>query len=230
MASGKEKYTLEICKLVPGSGRLKERIVGRVLACWKEELQSGKSKVMGAIIDGTSFQNVLTFEAWSPADQAHAETNVKPMLGQVVAFENCKVVSKGKSTVFYSKQIKMAYDRNTVIKHLQEESRYGKEFPGLQISDIAQIADVCAISLIVCVDEAAEPTARNVDGVEKTVTNLKVAFGDRKIDAAFWGIRLAQEMATAKRGDVYRFDWMTLMPQGQGMFKLTTSGGAQMQN
>ena len=156
MASSKEKFTQEICKLVPGSGRLKERIAGRVLACWKEVLQSGKSKVLSAIIDGTTFQNVLTLEACSPADQAHAENNIKSMLGQVVAIENGKVVSKGKSTVFHGKQVKMAFDRMAVVKKIDEDSRYAKEFPKLEVAEIAQLAAVCAISLIVCIEETWE--------------------------------------------------------------------------
>ena len=72
MAS-KPKYTQEICKLSPSSTRLKEQVAGRLLHYWKEDLKGGKSKICAVFLDGQTFQNVLTAEAWSEADQAHTE-------------------------------------------------------------------------------------------------------------------------------------------------------------
>ena len=95
MAS-KPKYTQEICKLSQSSTRLKEQVAGRLLHYWKEDLKGGKSKICAVFLDGQTFQNVLTAEAWSDADQAHAEKHLKPLLGQVVALENGKIASKGK--------------------------------------------------------------------------------------------------------------------------------------
>ena len=94
MAS-KPKYTQEICKLSPSITRLKEQVAGRLVHYWKEELRGGKSKICAVFLDGQSFQNVLTAEAWSEADKAHAEIHLKPLLGQVVALENGKIASKG---------------------------------------------------------------------------------------------------------------------------------------
>ena len=58
---------------------------------------------------------MLTAEAWSDADKAHAEKQLKPLLGQVVALGNGKIASKGKPTVLHGKQIKLSYDNSTVI-------------------------------------------------------------------------------------------------------------------
>ena len=128
MAS-KPKYTQEICKLSPSSTRLKEQVAGRLLHYWKEDLKGGKTKICAVFLDGQTFQNVLTAEAWSDADQAHAEKHLKPLLGQVVALENGKIASKGKTTVFHGKQIKLSYDKSTVVKKLNNNEKYGNALP-----------------------------------------------------------------------------------------------------
>ena len=84
MAS-KPKYSQEICKLSQISTRLKEQVAVRPLHYWKEDLKAGESKICAVFLDGQSFQNVLIAEAWSDADQAHAEKHLTPLLGQVVA-------------------------------------------------------------------------------------------------------------------------------------------------
>ena len=96
MAS-KPKYTQEICKLSQSTTRLKEQVAGRLVLHWKEELKGGKTKVCAVFTDGMTSQNVLTAEAWSDADQAHAEKHLKPLLHQVVALENGKITSNGKN-------------------------------------------------------------------------------------------------------------------------------------
>ena len=93
--TSKPKYTQRICKLSQSSTRLTEQVAGRLLHYWKEDLKGGKSKICAVFLDGQTFQNVLTAEAWSDADQAHAEKHLKPLLGQVVALENGKIASKG---------------------------------------------------------------------------------------------------------------------------------------
>ncbi len=208
---------------------MKEQIAGRLLAYWKEDLRGGKSKILAVLMDGLSFQNVLTTEAWSDADQAHAEKHLKPLLRQVIALENGKITSKGKTTVFHGKAIKLSYDKTTIVKKLSDDDKYGKTLPLLTIADVAKLASMCAISLEVCIQEASGPHSRKTDDGDKLVTNLKVAFEDREIDAAFWGHKLATEMSHAKTGDVYRFDWITLMPLGQGRFKLISNGGTQVE-
>ena len=119
----KPKYTPQICKLFQSSTRLKEQVAGRLVHYWKEDLKGGKSKTCAVFLDGQTFQNVLTAEAWSDADQAHAEQHLKPLLGQVVALENGKITSKGKTTVFHGKQIKLSYDKSTVVKKLNNDEK-----------------------------------------------------------------------------------------------------------
>ena len=55
------------------------------------------------------------------------------------------------------------------------------------------------------------------DAGQKEVSNLQGAFGDRKMDAAFWGHNLATKMGLSKTCEVYRFDWMTLVSQGHNL-------------
>ena len=208
MAS-KPKYTQEICKLSQSSTRLKEQVAGRLLHYWKEDLKGGKSKICAVFLDGQTFQNVLTAEAWSDADQAHAEKHLKPLLGQVVALENGKIASKGKTTVFHGKQIKLSYDQSTIVKKLDNNEKYGKALPLLTLAECSKLPSLCAISLVVCIQEVSGPHNRATEGGDKPVSNLQVAFEDRKIDTAFWGHKLANAMGQSKPGDVHRLDWMT---------------------
>ena len=228
MAS-KPKYTQEICKLSQSSTRLKEQVAGRLLHYWKEDLKGGKSKICAVFLDGQTFQNVLTAEAWSDADQAHAEKHLKPLLGQVVALENGKIASKGKTTVFHGKQIKLSYDKSTVVKKLDNNEKYGKALPLLTIAECSKLPSLCAISLVVCIQEVSGPHNRATEGGDKPVSNLQVAFEDRKIDTAFWGHKLANAMGQSKTGDVYRLDWMTLVPLGQNLFKLVSNSGTEVE-
>ena len=228
MAS-KPKYTQEICKLSQSSTRLKERVAGRLLHYWKEDLKGGKSKICAVFLDGQTFQNVLTAEAWSDADQAHAEKHLKPLLGQVAALENGKITSKGKTTVFHGKQIKLSYDKSTVVKKLNNNEKYGKALPLLTIAECSKLPSLCAISLVVCIQEVSGPHNRATEGGDKPVSNLQVAFEDRKIDTAFWGHKLATAMGQSKTGDVYRLDWMTLVPLGQNLFKLVSNSGTEVE-
>ena len=144
--AAKPKYTQEICKLSPSSTRSKEQVAGRVLLFWKEELKGGKSKTCAVISDGQTYQNVLTVEAWSDADQAHAEQHLKPRLGQVVALENGRISSKGRTTVFHGKQIKLSYDKSTVVKKLDNDEKYGIALPLLTLADCSGLPSLCAIS------------------------------------------------------------------------------------
>ena len=228
MAS-KPKYTQEICKLSQSSTRLKEQVAGRLLHYWKEDLRGGKSKICAVFLDGQTFQNVLTAEAWSDADQAHAEKHLKPLLGQVVALENGKIASKGKTTVFHGKQIKLSFDKSTVVRKLNDNEKYGKALPLSTIAQCSKLPSLCAISLVVCIQEVSGPHNRSTDGGDKPVSNLQVAFEDRKIETAFWGHKLANAMGLTKKGDVYRLDWITLMPLGQNLFKLVSNCGTEVE-
>ena len=180
MAS-KPKYTQEICKLSQSSTRLKEQVAGRLLHYWTEDLKGGKSKICAVFLDGQTFQNVLTAEAWSDADQAHAEKHLKPLLGQVVALENGKIASRGKTTVFHGKQIKLSYDKSTVVTKLDNNEKYGKALPLLTIAECSKLPSLCAISLVVCIQEVSGPHNRATEGGDQPVPNLQVAFEDRPI-------------------------------------------------
>ena len=120
------------------STRLKEQVAGRLLHYWKEDLKGGTSEGCAVFLDGQTFQNVLTAEAWSEADQAHAEKHLKPLLGQVVALENGKIISKGRTTVFHGKQIKLSYDKSTEVKKLNNNENYGKALPLLTIAECSK--------------------------------------------------------------------------------------------
>ena len=143
----KQQWTQEICKLSPKMTRLNEQVVGRLIHLWKEEFKAGKTKICAVFSDGQTFQNVLTAEAWSDADQAHAEKHLKPLVGEVVALSNCKIASKWKSTVFAGKQIKLSYDRFTGVKKLANTEKYHTELPLLTIAECSKLSSLCAISL-----------------------------------------------------------------------------------
>ena len=172
---------------------------------------------------------MLTAEAWSDADQAHAEKYLKPLLKQVVALENFKIAHKGKTTVFHGKQIKLSYDTSTVVKKVDNNDKYGKALPLLTIATCSKLQCACAISLLVCIQNSSGLHIRTTDGGDKPVCNLQVAFEDRKIDTAFWGHKLAHEMSQSKPGDVYRLDWMTLVPMGENLFKLVSNSGTKVE-
>ena len=180
--TSKPNYTQEICKLSQSSTRLKEQVAGRLLHYWKEDLKGGKSNICAVFLDGHTFQNVLTAEAWSDADQAHAENHLKPLLGQVGSLESGKITSKGESTVFHGKQTKLSYDKLTVVKKLNNNENYGKALPLLPMAECSKLPSLCAISLVVCIQEVSGPHNRATEGGDKPVSNLQVAFEDHKIE------------------------------------------------
>ena len=153
---------------------------------------------------------------------------MKLLLGQVVTVENGKIASKGNSTVFHGKQVKLSYDTSTVVKKLNNNENYGKAWPLLTIAPCSKLPSLCAISLVVCIQEVSGPHNRATEGGDKPASSLQVACEDRKIDTAFWGHKLANAMGQSKTGDVYRLDWMTLVPLGQNLFKLALSYFSQM--
>ena len=208
MAS-KPKYTQQICKLIQSNTRLKEQVAGRVLHYWKKDLKGAKSKISAVFLHGKTFQKLLTAEAWSDADQAHAEKHLKPFLGQVVALENAKIASKGRTTVFHGKQIKLSYDQSTIVKKLDNNEKYGKALPLLTLAECSRLPSLCAISLVACIQNVSGPCNRASEGGDRPVSNLQVAFEDRKIDTAFWRQKLANLMKE------------TLVPMGSPQFFFT---------
>ena len=145
------------------------------------------------------FSNVLIAEAWSDADQAHAEKHLKPLLGQVVALENGKITSKGETTVFHGKQIKLSYDKSTVVKKLNNDEKYGKALPLLTLAECSKLPSPCAIFLVARIQDVSGPRSRATEGGDRPVSNLQVAFEDRKIDTAFWGTSLRMRWANPRQ-------------------------------
>ena len=146
-----------------------------------------------------------------------------------MALENAKIVTEAKSTVHHGKQIKMAFDKCTVVKKLENNEKYGTALPLLTLACCSNLPSICTISLLVCIQTVSGPHMRGSDGVDRPVTNLTVAFQDRKIDTAFWGEKLANEMGKCKTGEVYRFVWITLVPQRPNLFKLVSNCGTQVE-
>ena len=142
---------------------------------------------MAIVSDGDKMNNVLTAEAWNDADQAYAVRVIMPLIGQVASFEKAKVGNKGKTTVFHTKRIKMCFDKNTDVKKRPDDKKFPHALPLLHFQDIPNMHTMCTISVQACVQEAGVPVPRPVDGGQKMVTNLKVALGDKEIEAAFWG-------------------------------------------
>ena len=192
-------------------------------------MKGGKSKICAVFVDGETFQDVLTAEAWGDADQAHAQKVLKPLLGEVVTLENGKITPNGKTIVFCGKRIKLSFDKETVVKKVENNEKYGDELPLLKIAECSKLSANCAVCLLVCVQSVSGPHNRRIDGIEKPVSNLQVACEGTQIDAAFWGHQLATEMGEAKRGDVFRFKWMTLLPLNKHLFKLTSNSGTQVE-
>ena len=54
--------------------------------------------------------------------------------------------------------------------------------------------------------------------------------GERRLqpECGFWH-PLSEDMATASKNGVYRLDWMMLIPEGPGKFKLTSGSGSLVQ-
>ena len=231
--TAKPKFPQEIGKLIASSTRLKELITGRLIHYWPETLKGGKTKICAVLLDGHTYTNVLVAEAWTDADQAHADRHLKPHIGQVVALENAKIVSKGKTTGFHSKQIKAAYDRQTIVKHLDDDHKFGKALPLTTLTECNQLPTLCAVSLIVVIQDAQATVNRPTEGGQKPVSNCIVALEGLKIDAAFWGDQLANTMGKSKKGDVYRLDWITLVVQAaenaRKLLKLTSNQGTKVE-
>lgn len=82
---------------------------------------------------------------------------------------------------------------------------------------------------MVCIQEVSGPHNRATDGGDKLVSNLQVAFEDRKIGTALWGHKLANAMGQTKKGVVYRLDWISLVPLGNNLFKLVSNSGTEVE-
>ena len=135
----------------------------------------------------------------------------------------------GKPQLSHGEQIKLSSDKSTIVKQLGNNEEYGKALPLLTIAQCSKLPSLCAVSLVVCIQEVSGPRNRATEGGDRPVSNLLVAFEDRKIDVAFWGRKLANAMGHSKSGDVYRLDWMTILPLGQNLFKFVSNRGTNVE-
>ena len=121
----------------------------------------------------------------------------------------------------------MAYDKHTQVKAGQGD--YPERLPLLpQVKDATLCASACVISLeVVLLEEPVTKDATLQDGGKKQVCNVKVGSGDASLSAAFWH-PLSEDMKGAFKNGVFRLDWVMLIPEGSGKFKLTTGAGSNV--
>ena len=94
--------------------------------------------------------------------------------------------------MFHNKTIKLSYCKLTTVKKLNNNDKHGKPLPRLTIADCSKLASACTISLVVCIKEVSGPHNRPAEGGETAVSNLHVAFADRKIETACWGAQACE--------------------------------------
>ncbi|CAE8689896.1 unnamed protein product [Polarella glacialis] len=224
MAS-KPAFVKGIKDIVVTGGRTAEQIKGRIVKMYVEVLRSGREKTMAVIGDaGNTLRSVLVLESWSVADQATMKKLVFPSEGKIVSFTNSRLQGKGRTLVYFDSDVKMCLDAATKKTVCEEDATYPTELPLLpEVKDAAAVSGACMISMVVAANVAGQVTEPSIGpGVTKKVCNLKVATGSKGMSASFWE-PMAMQMAQASVGEVFRLDWMTLVPEGNGMFKISSA-------
>ena len=223
----KQAYIKEIHSLSVAPGRLKERIQGRIVIAYEETLRMLKTKLVAIIVDkANKLQSVLMIEAWSPEQQRHAKKHLLENLGRVVVISNAKLVLRGKSLVYFDRECKIAWDNQTTVELVPaaDDKDFPHALPLLPLIDNASTIHASAmISIEAAVHETGTVQERNIAGEQKKVCNVCMASGDKSMDTAFWGAELAEQICQMPKGTVCRLDWMILIPQGDGKFKLTST-------
>ena len=91
---------------------------------------SGRSKVVAAIVDkANKLQSVLVLEAWADADQKAATTHIIGNIGKIVTISNAKIVSKGRSLVYFDREFKLHFDVHTMVAVMPEDTDFPKQLP-----------------------------------------------------------------------------------------------------
>ena len=80
---------------------------------YTETFKKGSSKIAAVIVNDQSLRSALVLEAWSAADQGHMQTTLLPLAGKVVCLTNFKVQSRGRSLVFFDRDLRVAFDKST---------------------------------------------------------------------------------------------------------------------
>ncbi|CAJ1371500.1 unnamed protein product [Effrenium voratum] len=175
----KEKFTVEIQKLAVKGGRLKEKLVVRVVLGYKEVLRT-KEKAVAVVVDNDNFQSVLLVEAWSVVDTAALSKEVISRVGKVISSENAKVASKGKSLTWHTRSLKVSFDVHTVVKEVEDSGKLPKVLPTIALGDISMLTNTCLVSVIAAIHEAGTMTEPEVSpGMKKPVTNLRISLHDK---------------------------------------------------
>ena len=224
----KAAYVRPIKDLSVVAGRVSEQVCGRVVHHFTETFKKGSSKTVAVIVDGDSLRSVLVLEAWAFADQAHMKQTLFQYAGQVVSLTNFKLQSKGRSLVYFDRDLKMAFDKNTKVDLGTGEFPVTLPlFPN--VKDATLCNGPCMVSMqVVLLEDPVTSEAKMQAGGTKKVCNAKVASGDCSLNVAFWH-PLSEDMASASKNGVFRLDWMMLIPDGPGKFKLTSGSGSAVQ-
>ena len=67
------------------------------------------------IVDDNALRSVLVLEAWSAAEQAHMQNVLFKHAGEVVSLSNFKVQGRGRSLVFFDRDLRVAFDKSTKV-------------------------------------------------------------------------------------------------------------------
>ena len=224
--SSKPAYIKPVHTLVASNTRVAEQIKGRLLFVHTEALKSGSEKAIAVMVDKDkkfALKSVLVHEAWGPADQARMRKMMNPLEGKVVSITNAKIVSRGRSIVFFDTSVKSAFDQHTGVAECPDDESYPTQLPVLpNLKAAASLSHASMVSLVAAVTEEGQAVERNVSPtVKKFVANLKMATDTTNMAAAFWE-NLAEKMGSAKLGQVYRLDWVLLKQEGAGKYSLAS--------
>ena len=205
--SSKAAYVRPIQDLSVVAGRVSEQVCGRVVHHFTETFKRGSSKTVAVIVDGQSLRSVLVLEAWSVADQGHMKQTLIQYAGQVVSISNFKLQSKGRSLVYFDRDLKVAFDKNTTVK--LSTGDFPDALPLLpNVKDATLCNGPCMVSMqVVLLEDPVTSEAKMQAGGTKQVCNAKVASGECSLNVAFWH-PLSENMTSASKNGVFRLDWM----------------------
>ncbi len=224
--SDKPAYIKPVHTLVASNTRVAEQIKGRLLFVHTESLKSGSEKAIAVMVDKDkkfALKSVLVHEAWSPADQGRLRRTLNPLEGKVVSITNAKIAPKGRTIVFFDSAIKSAFDQHTVVAECPDDDSYPSQLPVLPNLNAARsLLHASYVSLVAAVTEEGAAVERQVTPtVKKWVANLKMATDNTNMSTAFWD-RQAENMGSAKMGQVYRLDWVLLKQEAAGVYSLSS--------
>ena len=128
---------------------------------------------------------------------------------------------------FFDRDLRVAFDKSTKV--IVGTGNFPTQLPLVpQVKDCLLCANACMISIeVVVLEDPQTRDAKLQDGGHKKVCNVKVGSGDSSFTAALWH-QLSSQMKDASKNGVYRLDWVTLIPEGGGKFKLSSGAGCKV--